>query len=801
MKRYISKYKGFFVAIIIEVLIVLIIGISSIGKVTEIELNADNIEIYDDKAVIDNYEPVDSLTLDENTLVVYDNKATQNIDKSIYISGRNDEETFSRYILGSTPLELPAGMYEIEVKYYSLLYNNETAAKNDDYTAIVQVISEDNASNIFCNDMFLYDSVTVNSQRLWIRSIKSIDDVQVKVIFNGIGDFRLDSIVIKELPLWRLLKLLAWILLFGAVDILYMILFTDNNFKSKGIFALLVATVMFSCLPLFTNFLLIGHDIDFHVARIWALAENIQAGNWSFPIQTEMANGYGYASPIFYGQIFFYIPAIVYLMGAPIQVCFQLYVALINVATVVISYFSFKGIVKDKKIAVIGSALYTLSAYRIVDVYLRSAAGEYTALMFYPLIMYGFASIYMKQASKINWKDCLTIIIGLTGLIESHVLSCELAAVFIIIFCLISFRKTFEPKRFVVLAVTAVTTLLLNIAYIVPFITSMGMHIRVYEQETEKIQYHGAYLIQILGVFMTSVGDSVGGMAGDMPMALGFALVLGVGSFIWCCMNKYKWEIVGDKLLKAGTICTGFTVVCVVLSLRIFPWDSIEQISPSLAKALCVIQFPWRYLSVATIFAVTATLLGLKIASKYIQNQTLKMIELVLVAFTLVQAGLFYTNFADSATEYKVYGGADVEQDTVGGEYMITGTIEGYQRWRSIKADLSNVGIAGYESDHGKVTFVCNNISDEEKFVQIPIMNYDNYHAFTDDGTELRIENGENNRLGLWVPSGYNGIIRVQYIVPLSWKLANVVTAIVFVAIVITCYVMSHGGRKKIKEN
>jgi hypothetical protein len=168
------------------------------------------------------------------------------------------------------------------------------------------------------------------------------------------------------------------------------------------------------------------------------------------------------------------------------------------------------------------------------------------------------------------------------------------------------------------------------------------------------------------------------------------------------------------------------------------------------------------------------------------------------MVFTVIEVGMFYTNFADSAVEYKVYGGADVEQDTVGGEYMITGTIEGYQRWRSIKVDLENVGIAGYQSDHGKITFVCDNISDEEKFVQIPIMNYDNYHAYTYDGTELRIENGENNRLGLWVPAGYNGIIKVQYVVPLLWKVANVVTAIVFVAIVITCIVL--GRRKKIKE-
>jgi hypothetical protein len=191
-------------------------------------------------------------------------------------------------------------------------------------------------------------------------------------------------------------------------------------------------------------------------------------------------------------------------------------------------------------------------------------------------------------------------------------------------------------------------------------------------------------------------------------------------------------------------------------------------------------------------------LAGLKIFQNHISEHSFKLVGIVLVMFTVLQAGLFYTNFANSANEYKVYGGADVEQDTVGGEYMITGTIEGYMRWRSIKADLANVGLAGYESDHGTISFVCNNISNEDKFVQIPILNYDNYHAYTDDGTELTIENGDNNRLGLWVPSGYNGIIKVQYEIPLLWICANIITAIVFVMIVISCIVFSR--RKKVEE-
>ena len=93
--------------------------------------------------------------------------------------------------------------------------------------------------------------------------------------------------------------------------------------------------------------------------------------------------------------------------------------------------------------------------------------------------------------------------------------------------------------------------------------------------------------------------------------------------------------------------------------------------------------------------------------------------------------------------------------------------------------------IAGYESDHGKVTFVCNNIDSEQQLVQIPILNYDNYHAYTEDGTELSIQNGTNNRLSIMVPSGYNGLIKVIYEIPLMWTISYFISAGLFIGIIV----------------
>lgn len=784
MKQFIRKYKGFTYAVIAEVLFLLCAAAALFGKVSSIEIPAEKLVISDEKAVLVDYEPKDSMMLDANTLLVYDNKANKGASKTLYVSGRNDTEPCGRWIAGSGPLTIDPGMYEMEVKYYSLVYDNEVGGNSDDCTGAVQIVSESNQSKINYNDIPLRDGITVNSTRVWVRSIMSLDDVEIKVNFYGVGDLKIDSITLKELPGYHLLVVLAWLIFFLMLDAGYLYFFTDNKFANKSIAAGLIAIMFFASLPMFTDFLLKGHDMDFHVARIWALAENIKAGHWAFPIQTELANGYGYASPLFYGQVFFYIPALIYLIGAPMQVCYQIYVISINIATVLISYFCFKGITNDRKIGLLGSFLYTLSAYRIANVYLRAAAGEYTAMMFYPLLIYGFIRIYKKEASKINPMDCILVVIGLTGLIQSHILSCELAAIFIILFCILFFKKTFEWKRLIALAGTALVTLGLNLAFIVPFLVSMGMNIRVSEKETEAIQHYGTYLLQVLGVFMTSSGDTVPGMANEMPMALGFSLVLGICLFLWCCVKKYQWKQEEDVRFKVGTVCVAFTVVCLVLSTRFFPWDSIEEISPLLASLLSVVQFPWRYLSIASAFAVTATVIAVKLLAEH-QSVTVKQIITAgFVGLALVCVGLFYMNFANAATEYKVYGGADVEQDTSGGEYMIAGTVEGDMRWRSIVADLSCIGIAGYESDHGTIAFICSSVSDTEQLVQIPIMNYDNYHAYTEDGMELTIKNGANNRLGIMVPAGYNGIVRVSYEVPLLWKLTNAISVLVFIGII-----------------
>lgn len=719
------------------------------------------------------------MEFDAGNMDIRDGKVVVNDDGSFYITGRNDEETYGRWIAG-TEFDLREGMYEVSMDYWSLLYDTEVGDNCEDRTGILQILRSKETEDLLCyNDLSFQDGHTHQRTRLWIRNIGGEKGLQLMVNFSGVGELRVDRIVIRELPAWRLMKLLAWLLGFLTVDVLYVYFFVSRKVSAvdKTAAAILVFASFFASLPLLADFLFWGHDLDFHLNRIVALANGLEAGHLFVPIQTEVLNGYGYASPLFYSQLFLYVPAVLYNLAVPIQVCYQIYAILVNIATSWIAYYSFKGIVRDSKIAAAGALLYVLSAYRITNLYIRAAVGEYTAMAFYPLVVYGFVRVYTKDEKELGLRDYLPVVIGLSGLIESHVLSCELSAMFIAVVCLVNYRKTFRLKRFLALVKAAGLTLAVNMAFILPFVDSMQMEIRVNNEPVNQIQVHGAYLQQVFSAFQVSVGDSRRGMNAEMPLSLGIALVFGVIVFAACCSVQRERRT--SSTVRVGVTCTVFTIASVILSLRFFPWDSLENMNEALAKVLCIVQFPWRYLSMATIFATVVTVIGLYVVKETKSVSGAQLLGGALCVVTILTNSLFMANFTDSINNERLYGDADVEKAVSSGEYILHNTIEGNLRWRRINADPGFVTVSDYRYEGGVTTFDCTNTADTEMAVEIPLMNYDNYHARdVETGGELGIMNGTDNRVSIAVPAHFEGGIRVAYEFPLTWKIAYVISAV-----------------------
>ena len=120
--------------------------------------------------------------------------------------------------------------------------------------------------------------------------------------------------------------------------------------------------------------------------RIAAMAAELSYGQFPVRLTTTTLNGYGYASPLCYCELFLLLPALLYNLWLPLRTCYQVYLFAVTLATCLIAYFSFAKITASRRLGLLGALLYTLSAYRLTCVYTRAAVGEFTAMAFFPLV-------------------------------------------------------------------------------------------------------------------------------------------------------------------------------------------------------------------------------------------------------------------------------------------------------------------------------------------------------------------------------------------------------------------------------
>ena len=449
-------------------------------------------------------------------------------------------------------LDLDGGAYRVKILYDSVSNYDNTSIDN---SAGRVTFSIDN-SNLKASDIWLNDGKNEAQSRIWLR-YGGNNKVKITVRYHGNGKLAIKSIYIEEKREYRIIICIVTSLLFAFCDFLYFLFCKKSSHfedeKTRFVILGVIGITVFSSLPYFADFLFVGHDMNFHLSRIISLANGLREFQIPHRMQFDMLNGYGYASPLYYGEIFLLLPAILYNFYVPVQMCYQVFVVFINFVTCIICYWCFYRMSEDWRKGLLGAALYTLSVYRMTNILVRAAVGEFTALMFFPLLIYGFYNIYTKnEKEKICLKDYIPVIISATGIINSHILSCEIAVIFVAFFLAINYKKTFK-NVFAALLKCGMLTFFLNLWFIVPFLHSMGMEVKVADKDkVNMIEGHSAYLSQLFGIFHTSNGISVSWSAqNEMPLALGFPILLGIVIFLYVYIKKESWKLSEHKSFKA----------------------------------------------------------------------------------------------------------------------------------------------------------------------------------------------------------------------------------------------------------
>ncbi|MBQ7925061.1 MAG: hypothetical protein IJ335_02075 [Lachnospiraceae bacterium] len=608
-----------------------------------------------------------------------------------------------------------------------------------------------------------------------------LTDLEIITHYGGEGYLRLERVELSRTATTYARNIIHAVLFCLLINLCLFFYIADTH-KRKHILALTLI-ILAASYPLFTDYLVSGHDLMFHLNRIEGICTGLQQGNFPVKIHPLWNNDYGYATGVFYGDIFLYFPALLRLIGFSVQNAYKLYVFGINLATVLIAYKCFGKIFADEKIGLFASLLYSLAPYRLTNLYLRCAVGEYTALTFLPLVFYGFFMIFTQlHTQKNGWKYAIPTALGLSGIIQSHIISCELVALIIVIVCLVMIGKVCIGRVFFTLCLTVGITLCLNLGFLVPFLSYFNGDFVINSPEwyQSPIQSQGVYIAQLFSLFQSGVGTSAStnnGMAGEMPLGIGFPFLAGILLFVYLHTSgaiKQKNTI----FYKTALFSFLLAVFCLALSTHLFPWDRLADFSDTSKRMICNIQFPWRFHTLGTLFLVVVCCYAFQIAKEYFTKELYHMLLTGMMCFIIISSSWFYYDSLNRDNIMRPYDSTHLNSTALGSQEYLPADTNVDLLVHTAPIPDEHVVIHDYKKSGTRIHLEVSSFQ-SGGYIDLPLLYYEGYVAeTTDTHLPLTLSKGDNNVIRLALPNGFEGSVSVWFREPPLWRIAEIISAL-----------------------
>lgn len=669
--------------------------------------------------------------------------------------------------LRSAPLTLRRGSYRVEVEYVSSSdYNSITLTDDESVTGIR------GASR---------PSLAVKHTHLEFSSTftRGTAAAQVELVYAG-GALEVTGVSIHRTLAMGNAQLLLLFFVFALLDG-FCWLAGHKTKQQIGCYAMVTAIGLFASLPFFTNYYTAGIDLEFHLLRIEGIKDALLSGQFPVRMQPPWYGGAGYPVSVLYGDAFLYFPAVLRILGLDVGQALNVFRIALNLATAALAYLAFQKIFRHSKIALLGAGLYTLSLYRLTNLFNRGALGEAIAMAFFPLVLLGLYQIYFEACPQ-N-KGWLWLSLGLGGLINSHLLSCVLAAGLMLLWALALLRRTLRWSTLRQFLKAAVATLGMNLWFLLPFLDYSRLPLLVFTNQANTLNATGLFLLQLFMLFPNVTGVELGakqGYVNEMGYSLGLAFLIG----IFCLLYAFYtcWRQKNDerekKILTLGVVALAVGGAILAASLSVFPWDLLQRLSPLLARLVSMVQFLSRLLSPAAAVLALGSCCGLWLLCKK-RAPYRQALAFGLCLCSAVSAMYFFDEGMARTWEtrrtYDVHG-----LDTYinhANEYLYDGVHDVLFPQAVTTADNPRMVVESSEQKGITLVVRGKNTGTADSFVTTPLLYYPYYHAENiETGEELPIGSGANHMLQVQVPAGFEGSFRVYYREPWHWRLAELVS-------------------------
>ncbi|MBQ9728029.1 MAG: hypothetical protein IJV85_00355 [Clostridia bacterium] len=211
-----------------------------------------------------------------------------------------------------------------------------------------------------------------------------------------------------------------------------------------------------------------GHDIKYHFSIIRSLLIAWDEGNFNSKIMENIGGDYGYGTGLFYSTL----PASVCVIlmrvfHASFVGALYIELFLLFASSALVTYFFLLRVFRDGRVAAIGAFTYLCYPYFLWDVYVRFAFSEVFIMLAVPLIVWGVYELIHKN----NPKAFLPLFVsGYVLSIFSHLTMTVYVTLFLIVWLLLEFKKTFRKQTILFFVLGTVIVLLISASFYIPML-------------------------------------------------------------------------------------------------------------------------------------------------------------------------------------------------------------------------------------------------------------------------------------------------------------------------------------------
>ncbi len=326
--------------------------------------------------------------------------------------------------------------------------------------------------------------------------------------------------------------------------------------------------------------------------------------------------------------------------------------------------YSFVNKVTNKReIALFSAIIYLIVPYKLGDVYIRFAIGEFAAFVFLPILFIGVYSLFNQDEKKHYY-----IAIGAIGLLLTHTVTTYYAAIICLVYVLFNIKKLKEKEVIKKLVINVMFILLVSALFVLPMLEAkFSAEYTIFDDElmATNSQYVYENTLDLSDLFVYK-GDLLPESYKKTAI-----YIIGVPIFTLMCMTIFTYKKVEPKYKDFYMISWIFSIISLFMCTKYCPWFLFPNI-------LCTLQYPWRMLTFFTFFISFILGINIYILIKMLFNKDITRIivttilVVLMVAYTIPILLKFTSDSNTIEIEYenKVVNNPKINYMSINREYM-----------------------------------------------------------------------------------------------------------------------------------